>query len=72
MEELGSWSELGHCILTIMDVYQWLGQDFLDPIQSYVDGPCHTHDEQSPFLNICPKLIYFFKTNIYLQFVSYN
>jgi hypothetical protein len=50
VEELGYWSELGYCILTIVDVwYQWLGQEFLAPIQSYVDRPCHTHDENKPF-----------------------
>jgi hypothetical protein len=50
VEELGYLSELGHCILTIMDVwYLWLGQEFLAPIQSYVDKPCHTHDENNLF-----------------------
>lgn len=49
VEELGYWSELGHCILTIMEVYQWLGQDFLAPIQSYVDRPRHAHDKNNPF-----------------------
>ena len=50
VEELGYWSELDHWILTIIDVsYQSLGQDFLAPIQSYVDRPCHTHDKNNPF-----------------------
>jgi len=50
VEEMGYLYELGHCILTIIDVsYQWLGQDFLAPIQSYVDRPCYTHDKNNPF-----------------------
>jgi hypothetical protein len=50
VEELGCWSELDHCILTIIDVsYQWLGQDFLAPIQNYGDRPCYIHDKNNLF-----------------------
>jgi hypothetical protein len=62
VEELGYWSELDHCILTIMDVsYQWLGQDFLAPIQNYVDRPCHTMTKTIPFYKFIQNVYAFWK-----------